>query len=982
MFTLQILDRGQTFLHPLDTDALTLGSGPEADLQLGEDDVLPVHVRLLPRQDGVRLTALAPVRVNGIDTTSAELALGDRIEVGRAVIVVGRSVARAAEPEDVLADFASRDRRQRSSKARASRWLPLVVAALVVGGVVVWALQGGDRGRVLSELATIARWRQTGQLERATAAIATLRAEWVLATDDRLQRLAAEQRAIASIEADAERLTTAVLDPAGTLGYAEWNIELQRLEGNGSPSEMVAARQVRSTLSETLRRRPKVMVAKAPKAEIANAPLQPTVEAPPPPPPAAAPTTPSAPVAYTAEAPSAAPRNPEATFAEADRLASQGLFTQAIAVLQGAGADAENAAAAAGVQHRIEALRTTAQRTMATVIDESARAISAGKPQEAVAMLTAARHRFPPTPEFVALAQALGQAEALVAAAVRKAATATMPTMVDESVRMATLASLRAQMESVRAAEERAAFAEAARLLRDAAALVRDRDADFGARLARRADEAELLAAWHDSVAAALQSGRELITTSTTGQALTLRGVEGPMFVVGSVDGEVRCTWHDIAPAGVHALAEQVAATGRAVLGVATLLYKQGDTNRAELWLAKALRADAGLKPAIDGVLARGRGEPSDPLGYTLGKEGFVSGRSLEVQKQAQKLGGRLAAALRDKNPTARQALVTEVLASGPDALAVMVAAFQKEFGQQIDKLQAGSLRKQVDRLAEQRAQLDRARQFAKDLIYDEVKYFYPYKPPAVSSDKYAEYIRVQAEVDRRVAAVRTLWMDERLRVRVPASLRTDLDRLDWVAKVLADLGELDPSSLARAEWARALPVGDSVAIRDYCATAAERAELEEWRRIDAYNTILGKQVSAAVREQLAITNDYRAMFRHRPLALVRSACDASQGHAEEMSRLGYFSHMSPTPGRKTPYDRMRLAGYMFGTSENIALVDSALGAHNAWCSSSGHHRNLLDPHHSEAGIGADGRYWVQNFGSGTVHRDDPAWAKAGEASR
>ena len=36
----------------------------------------------------------------------------------------------------------------------------------------------------------------------------------------------------------------------------------------------------------------------------------------------------------------------------------------------------------------------------------------------------------------------------------------------------------------------------------------------------------------------------------------------------------------------------------------------------------------------------------------------------------------------------------------------------------------------------------------------------------------------------------------------------------------------------------------------------------------------------------------------------------AAKGHAKEMSQLGYFSHFSPTPGRRTPFDRMKLAGY------------------------------------------------------------------------
>jgi uncharacterized protein YkwD len=76
----------------------------------------------------------------------------------------------------------------------------------------------------------------------------------------------------------------------------------------------------------------------------------------------------------------------------------------------------------------------------------------------------------------------------------------------------------------------------------------------------------------------------------------------------------------------------------------------------------------------------------------------------------------------------------------------------------------------------------------------------------------------------------------------------------------------------------------------------------------------------------------------------------------------------------------MRLAGYDKGASENIALVDGAQGAHDAWCQSSGHHRNLLDADHREVGIGNDGRYWVQNFGRGAVYQESVAWDQAEKA--
>jgi uncharacterized protein YkwD len=975
MFTLQILDRGQTFLHPLDDRPLLLGSGDAAGIRLGEEGVAPQHARIERGPEGWQLLALAATRVNGTAVTRAMLTLGDRIELGRSVIVVGRTVARAAQPEDVLADPVRRPR-SRPAAARRNLALPIAAALLLAGGIAWVALQAGDSG-VREELAAIANLRQRGQLELAVARIEQVRREWAAAADDRLALLDAQLAEVRSVEAEVARLTAAVLEPSDDRGYADWSRELQQLESNGQPSARVAARLVRGSLRETIERRPRLVRESAPADVPATAASQP----PSPVQPAAAGSPAPSPLVGKVDAPPAAADaeaavRPTASvdLVEVDRLCAEGLFAPAIALLQANLADAAGEAGVAQLRTRIDAVRAQASAAGKQLASQAREHLAAGRAEQALALLQAASNRFPVGAEATDLDAVRSEAENHLAAARRKVVPAA-PTAVAPEVRMATLAALRAQMDTIRAAEEQGAFAVAAEQLRAAATAVAERDPDFAQRLSVRADEAALLAAWHDEVAAALAAGKTLVTTGKEGESVTLRGNDGPVLVGSNVAGEVRLLWSEVPARGLQAIAEQLRSTGRPALGAAAMLYKQGETAAAEALLAKVVQADAGHKAAVDRVIARGRGEPLDPRGYVFGKDGFVSARSVEVQKDAQKLATRLEAAMRDKNAQVREQLVAEVLGAGPDSVAVLAAAMRREFDRQLGKLDAGALKKQVDRVAAQREQLDQARQHARQLIYDEVKYFYPYKPPAVSSDRYAEYVRVQAEVDRRVAAVRTLWNDERTKVRVPASLRADLDRLDWAAKVLAELGELDPQSLQRVEWARALPPGDSVGVRDYCRTSAERAELEEWRHIEAYNAAIGKQLTSAQREQLRITNDYRALFRHRPLAAVRTLCAASQAHAEEMSKLGYFSHMSPTEGRRTPSDRMRLHGYNAGVSENIALVDGAQGAHNAWCTSSGHHRNLLDPHHTEMGIGADGRYWVQNFGSGTAHRDEPDWS-------
>ena len=339
----------------------------------------------------------------------------------------------------------------------------------------------------------------------------------------------------------------------------------------------------------------------------------------------------------------------------------------------------------------------------------------------------------------------------------------------------------------------------------------------------------------------------------------------------------------------------------------------------------------------------------------------------------------KLDVAMRSKDAEARGVFVRETLAGGGLKAEALVFALRDQLAKCQSRIDSGSLRKKVDKMIVEREKLDAARAHAKELIYDEVRYFYPYKPPAVSGEKFAEYNRVQAEVSERVAALRDVWKNTKLKFRVPTQMGADLEQVDWLVTQLAHLGglpngESSSSILEPMEWALALEPGVSITLQNFCLTPMEREQRAGWRRVEAYNAAAKSEFSVAVQTLLRITNDYRAMFGHRPLAAVKSACEGSQGHADEMSRLGYFSHMSPVPGRRTPRDRMKLAGYMFGVSENIAKTGGALSSHNAWCRSSGHHRNLLMANHREIGIGANGRYWVQNFGSGDVYKTHPAW--------
>lgn len=130
-----------------------------------------------------------------------------------------------------------------------------------------------------------------------------------------------------------------------------------------------------------------------------------------------------------------------------------------------------------------------------------------------------------------------------------------------------------------------------------------------------------------------------------------------------------------------------------------------------------------------------------------------------------------------------------------------------------------------------------------------------------------------------------------------------------------------------------------------------------------------------------------RGLRRHQGLdAMARS-------HSEEMARLGYISHTSPTAGRRTLADRMDRARIEFRISaENIAYEpcvaqvwmrddavtrverhawkDVAANVIRHWAASSGHRANMLRSSLSDLGVGAalaerQGRpyvYITQNF--------------------
>ena len=98
----------------------------------------------------------------------------------------------------------------------------------------------------------------------------------------------------------------------------------------------------------------------------------------------------------------------------------------------------------------------------------------------------------------------------------------------------------------------------------------------------------------------------------------------------------------------------------------------------------------------------------------------------------------------------------------------------------------------------------------------------------------------------------------------------------------------------------------------------------------------------------------------------------ASEEHSSEMGRLGYFSHDSPVKGRRTPWDRAKLASYPHqALGENIFMGDtSPIAAYQAWWRSDGHRKIMLLRQANHLGVALAGRHWTMMMGHGPRPKD------------
>lgn len=331
-----------------------------------------------------------------------------------------------------------------------------------------------------------------------------------------------------------------------------------------------------------------------------------------------------------------------------------------------------------------------------------------------------------------------------------------------------------------------------------------------------------------------------------------------------------------------------------------------------------------------------------------------------------------------------RDELWDAMSAHGAAAKPFLTRALTERWGKVQKSLVSGASLKALERVAQDREELDYRRKAALDLIFDEEKYFYPYRPPECPPEKARLYWPVQREVDELVGELRDVWEKPR-QAKIAKGFHEDIAELKWCIERSA---EYDIELIYTEEipsWASLILPGTKVLdTHSFAWNESEMRDMHNSRAIRARNVALWErkaqegfveeeQAGSEEQRQVEITNDYRAMFGRRSLAWNSLLQAAADGHSDYMAKTGEFGHFEKGDDqRKSPFDRMRLVGYNHGVSENCHMGGgSPQGAHDGWCKSSGHHRNLLMAGHTEMGSAVNGRYWTQNFGTDRAHQSE-----------
>ena len=133
--------------------------------------------------------------------------------------------------------------------------------------------------------------------------------------------------------------------------------------------------------------------------------------------------------------------------------------------------------------------------------------------------------------------------------------------------------------------------------------------------------------------------------------------------------------------------------------------------------------------------------------------------------------------------------------------------------------------------------------------------------------------------------------------------------------------------------------------------------------RILAQNAVLARALDSQAVVGMQLLNRMRMECGSRPLLIDPKLCEAARGHSKDMRELGFFSHVSPVPGKRTAFEMREAGGHDGLRRKPLPRQQLGQDRREELVSQSG-----PPPHHAGAafyppGHGPRRNFWTAMFG-------------------
>ncbi|MDQ7779568.1 MAG: FHA domain-containing protein [Planctomycetota bacterium] len=475
--------------------------------------------------------------------------------------------------------------------------------------------------------------------------------------------------------------------------------------------------------------------------------------------------------------------------------------------------------------------------------------------------------------------------------------------------------------------------------------------------------------------------------------------------------GMVKLHWFNIPAKTFYDLYKRCKFTNEQSFVLGVYCFNNKLTTEGSATFQDVVKADAAKKTDVDAFIGRWRGIPVPKDGFIFFENAWytpVEHQYALLRRRVDKIVARLkendekvveTALLDYKAIVAQPDLTTEFKDTSRERVAAGLAerrTFLFNALKHVPSMIAVDQRKAL------KEELNLRRKQALAIIMDEPRYPYPYKQDPFDKGHVADFKKwlgeqkfdpetlkelenyiiksegmeyaqvVQMFVDKLVARVRELWNKPGEGIKLDKNVQELVAKIKLIdEKYLPDIGA-EAQSDEEIVGLMAM-INQSIDLKNICLNGTETGILEYNKKVWEFNEKTNVSLVTVEKEQIKITNKYREMFGRRIVAINEKLGRATRKHSEWMLSVGRLSHEQDNPKTKSPSDRVGLEGYGGGASENICVGhEDPEGAHEGWCHSSGHHRNILMDGHTEMGVGKAGAYWTQNFGAGGVNFEKP----------